>query len=146
MEDAYRHDDLTSQIDVPPHRRINVMTSLGGQAARCTPLHRSSSSPILQNLFLGIDTSSPTNPFRASTHMPSNLSRTRSRCNSCRARDIQAPAIPIRWPGSFDVHRTWPNYRPSSTYAHRVLGLMLGLISSLRPLQLVALGKLQRNF
>src|SRR5947199_758515 len=29
-------------------------------------------------------------------------------------------AIPIRWPGSFDVHRTGPTYRPSSTYAHHV--------------------------
>jgi hypothetical protein len=37
----------------------------------------------------------------------------------------QTPAIPIRSPGSFDVHRTRPTYRPSSTYVHRVLGSCL---------------------
>jgi hypothetical protein len=36
--------------------------------------------------------------------------------------DIQTPATPIGWPGSFDVHRTRPVYRPSSTYVRHVLG------------------------
>jgi hypothetical protein len=39
--------------------------------------------------------------------------------------DTQTPAIPIRWPGSFDVHRTGPTYRPSSTFAHHILGSCL---------------------
>src|SRR2546430_11179454 len=120
MEDAYRHDDLTPQIDVPPHRRINVMSSLGGQASRYTRLHWSSSSPILQNLFLGIDTSH--------LRILSELRRTCRPAFHGLARglivgslgDTQTPAIPIRWPDSFDVHRTGPTYRPSSTYVHHV--------------------------
>ena len=39
--------------------------------------------------------------------------------------DTQTPAIPIRWLGNFDVHRTGPTYRPSSTFARHILGSCL---------------------
>jgi hypothetical protein len=39
--------------------------------------------------------------------------------------DTQTPAIPIRQPGSLDIPRTGPTYRPSSTCAHRVPGSWL---------------------
>ncbi len=47
--------------------------------------------------------------------------------------DTPTPAIPIRWPGSLDVHRTGPTYRPSSTYAHHVLGSCLACYHRGRP-------------
>src|SRR5256885_15455594 len=39
--------------------------------------------------------------------------------------DTLTPAIPIRWPGSFDVHLTGPTDKLSSTSAHRILGSCL---------------------
>ena len=46
--------------------------------------------------------------------------------------DIHAPAIPIRWPGSFDVRRSGPTDRPGSTCARYILDPWAGLLSSLR--------------
>jgi hypothetical protein len=39
--------------------------------------------------------------------------------------DSQPLAIPIRSPGSFDVRQSGPTCRPSSTFAHRILGSCL---------------------
>src|SRR5438105_14825754 len=58
------------------------------------------------------------------THRPAFHGHARCRIVVARG-DTQTPVIPIRWLGSFDVHRTWPTYRPSSTYAHHILGSCL---------------------